>query len=61
MKRLAACACCLAFLIESGLSVNKRLDIQKRIQPYVEFELLQEQAGSRKGGGTRNHIANCVE
>ena len=32
--------------------------IQKRIQPYLEFELPQKQAEFRKGGGTRDHIAN---
>ena len=32
--------------------------IQKRIQPYLEFEVPQEQAGFRKGRGTRYHIAN---
>ena len=36
--------------------------IQKRIQPYLEFELPLEQAGFRKGKGTKDHIANlcCI-
>ena len=32
--------------------------IQKRIQTYLELEVPQEQAGFRKGKGTRDHIAN---
>ena len=32
--------------------------IQKKIQSYLEFELPQEQAGFRKGKGTRDHTAN---
>ena len=32
--------------------------IQKRIQPYLESELPQEQSGFRKGRGTRDYIAN---
>ena len=32
--------------------------IQKRIQTYLELEVPPEQAGFRKGKGTRDHIAN---
>ena len=32
--------------------------IQKRIQPYLKFEVLQELAGFRKGRGTRDHVGN---
>ena len=38
---------------------NNSSDIpRKRIQPYLEFELPQEQAGFGKDGGSRDHIAN---
>ena len=32
--------------------------LQARFQQYVNRELLDVQAGFRKGGGTRNQIAN---
>ena len=32
--------------------------IQKRMEPYVERELSEEQAGFRRGRGCRDHIAN---
>ena len=32
--------------------------IQKRIEPYMEREIANEQAGFRKGRGTRDHINN---
>ena len=32
--------------------------IQKRLTPYIESQLPDEQAGFRRGRGTRDHIAN---
>ena len=32
--------------------------LQARLQQYVNYELLDVQAGFRKGRGTRDHIAN---
>ena len=32
--------------------------IQRRIEPYMEREIAKEQAGFRKGRGTRDHISN---
>ena len=32
--------------------------MQRRIEPYMQRELAAEQAGFRKGSGTRDQIAN---
>ena len=46
----------IAFISHAGKVMLKIL--QARLQEYVNHELLDVQAGFRKGRGTRDHIAN---
>ena len=44
-------------LISHASKISLKI-IQKRIQPYLEFDFPLEQAGFRKDGETRDQIAN---
>ena len=49
--------CCTIVLILHAIKVVLKI-LQARIQPYVNHELPDVQAGFRKGRGARDQIAN---